>query len=164
MNFALHKGEFIDAVLLCPSCLSSHCSCGKDFSLSHTLSCPHSASDFPTKYEIINLTASLVSHNVQLEPHLQPLSGETMHYCSAFQEVPSPLYFFDVRASNCFAASKHSFSLTAAHWKHKLKKCQVYKECIYHSSFTLYYFLHGKSPINTLLIFSARNRVCLILR
>ena len=40
-GFALHKGEFIDAICLryafTPSLLPSHCMCGKDFILSQPL-------------------------------------------------------------------------------------------------------------------------------
>jgi len=67
-GFALHKGEFIDPICLrygyLSSRLPSHCVCGKDFSLSHALSCPHSNH---SAYEIRNLTANLMSevtHNV----------------------------------------------------------------------------------------------------
>jgi len=46
-GFTLYKGEFIDAVCLrCGftlSLLPSHCVCGKDFTLSHTLSCTYGA-------------------------------------------------------------------------------------------------------------------------
>jgi len=67
--------------------------CGKDFSVfsvSHAFGCPHGA-HFPilchdnVKY----LTARLLSevcHDVQVEPHLQPLSGEVLCHCSAVVE------------------------------------------------------------------------------
>ena len=58
-----------------PSHLPSHCVCGKAFSVSHSLSCPHI--DFPIiqHKDIRHLTAKLMSevcHDVQVEPHLQP--------------------------------------------------------------------------------------------
>jgi len=102
-GFALHKGEFIDAICLrygfLPSRLPSHCVCGKDFSLSHALSCPHGAFPSIRHNEIWNLTANLMSeatHNVQLEPQLHPLSGENLHYHSAIQDDDARV---DIRAS-----------------------------------------------------------------
>ena len=53
------------------------CVCGKDFTLSHALSCPHRAFPIIHHNEVHDLTASLmteVSHNVQVEPHLHALS------------------------------------------------------------------------------------------
>jgi len=82
-----------------PSRLPSHCVCGKDFNLSHALSCPHGAFPIIWHNEIWNLTASLMSevcHNVQLELHLQPWSGETLHYRSAIQDDDARV---DIRAS-----------------------------------------------------------------
>jgi len=60
-----------------------------DFSFSHALSCPHSAFPIIWHNEIRNLTANFMSevtHNVQLEPQLHPLSGENLCYRSAIQD------------------------------------------------------------------------------
>ena len=159
-GFALHKGEFIDAICLrygyMPSRLPSHCVCGKDFSLSHALSCPHGAFPIIRHNEIRNLTASLMSevcHNVQIEPQLHPLSGETLHYRSAIQDDDARVdirasgfwrclhhhTFFDVRVFNCFAASNRSSTLSTAFRKHELEKRRAYEERIReveHGSFT----------------------------
>ena len=81
-----------------PSRLPSHCVCGKDFSLSHALSCPHGAFSIIRHNEIRNLTANLMSevcHNVQIEPQLHPLSGETLHYQSSIQDDDAKV---DIRA------------------------------------------------------------------
>ena len=159
-GFALHKGEFIDAICLrygyMPSRLPSHCVCGKDFSLSHALSCPHGAFPIIRHNEIRNLTASLMSevcHNVQIEPQLHPLSGETLHYRSAIQDDDARVdirasgfwrclhhhTFFDVRVFNCFATSNRSSMLSTAFRKHELEKRRAYEERIReveHGSFT----------------------------
>ena len=89
-GFALYK--FTDAICFrygfIPSHFPSHCVCGKDFTLSHALSCPHDAFPIIRHNEIQDLTVSLMSmsevcHDVQIEPHLHPLSGEIMHHHSA---------------------------------------------------------------------------------
>jgi len=161
-GFALHKGEFIYAICLrygyLPSRLPSHCLCGKDFSLSHALSCPHGAFPIIRHNEIRNLTANLMSevtHNVQLGPQLHPLSGESLRYRSAIQDDDPRV---DIRASgfwrclhhhtfrvfNCFAASNSSSTLATVFRKHELEKRRAYEECIQeveHGSFTPLSFL-----------------------
>ena len=99
-GFALHKGEFIDAICLrygfIPSRLPSHCVCDKDFTLSHALSCPHCAFPIIRQNEIRANLMSEVCHDVQIEPHLHPLSGEIMHHCSAVLDDDAQV---DIRAS-----------------------------------------------------------------
>jgi len=65
---------------------------------------------------------SEVTHNVQLEPQLHPLSGENLRYRSAIQDDDARvdirasgfwrcLYhhtFYNVRVFNCFVASNSS--------------------------------------------------------
>ena len=74
-GFALHKTDFTDALSLCygwsPPHLPFHCVCGKAFSISHTISCPHGA--FPIIYhnDVRGFTTKLMSevcHDVPLEP------------------------------------------------------------------------------------------------
>ena len=89
-GFALHKSAFRDA-----SCLRynwplnnqpSQCSCGHSFSIDHALSCPTGGFPSIRHNEVRDITASLLSevcHGVSIEPHLQPLSGETMQLRSA---------------------------------------------------------------------------------
>ena len=94
-----------------------------------------------------------VCHNVQIEPQLHPLSGETLRYRSAIQDDDARvdirasgfwrcLYhhtFFDVRVFNCFAASNCSSTLSTAFQKHELEKHCAYEEQIQeveHWSFT----------------------------
>ena len=183
-GFTLHKGEFIDAVCLCygftPSLLPSRCVCGKDFTLSHALSCPHGAFLTIQHNEVQDLTASLmteVCHDVKVEPHLHALSGEVMHYRSAVLDDKARVdirasdfwrclhhrTFFDVHVLNSFAASNQSTTLTATFHRHETEKCCVYEEHIHkveHGSFTKW----GKQPLPPIkimiwLIYSVRSLV-----
>jgi len=85
-GFALHKGEFIDAICsyygFTLSLLPSNCVCGKDFTLSHALRCTHGAFPIIRHNEVRDLTASLMTevyHDVQEEPHLHTLSSEVIN-------------------------------------------------------------------------------------
>ena len=89
-GFALHKGAFRDALALrygwAPHFVPSHCACGQPFSVSHSLSCSMQGYPSIRHSEIRDLTAELLSevcHSVSVEPHLQPLSGETLRCASA---------------------------------------------------------------------------------
>ena len=89
-GFALHKNEFTDALCLrygwTPPHLPSHCVCGKAFSINHAFSCPHGAFPIIRHNDVRDLTAKLFSevcHDVQIEPHLQPLTGKILRYKSA---------------------------------------------------------------------------------
>ena len=87
-GYSLHKGAFRDAIALrygwSPLNTPSHCACATSFSVQHALSCPKGG--FPTlrHNEVRDLTAKLmteVCHDVCIEPHLQPLTGETLGGC-----------------------------------------------------------------------------------
>ena len=89
-GFALTKGESRDGICLrynwLPPRLPSHCSCGASFTTSHALPC--SIGGFPSirHNEVRDITANLlnkVPHNVAVEPHLQPVTGEQFHYRTA---------------------------------------------------------------------------------
>ena len=83
-GFSLHKSDFRDALALrygwTPLDLPSHCSCGKNFTVDHALSCAKGG--FPTlrHNELRDLTAILLTEicsNVTVEQSLQKLNGET---------------------------------------------------------------------------------------
>ena len=85
-NFVLHKTAFCDAIALhyhwLPSACPTSCACGHSFTIEHALFCPKSL----RHNEVRDLTANLLSevcNNVVIEPHLQPLSGETLQYKTA---------------------------------------------------------------------------------
>ena len=89
-GYSLHKGAFRDAIALrygwSPLNTPSHCACGTSFSVQHALSFPKGG--FPTlrHNEVRDLTAKLmteVCHDVCIEPHLQPLTGEALGGASA---------------------------------------------------------------------------------
>ena len=84
-NFVLHKTAFRDAIALRYHWLSSacptSCACGHSFTIEHALSCPKGRFPSLIHNEVRDLTANLLSevcNNVVLEPHLQPLSGESL--------------------------------------------------------------------------------------
>ena len=83
-GFALHKGDFRDALCLRynwhPTHLPTKCACGHAFSVNHAMDCR--TGGFPTRRhnEIRDITAEIMSevcYNVMIEPQLQSLSGET---------------------------------------------------------------------------------------
>ena len=60
--------------------------CGKPFTIEHSLSC--SFGGFPTirHNKLHDVTANLLSQvcsNVQVEPQLQPMPGETLSHCTS---------------------------------------------------------------------------------
>lgn len=96
---------------------------------------------FPTirHDEVRDMTTSLlteVCHNVSVEPHLQPLSGETLQYCTAIMEDNARLdiaacgfwggrfekAFFDVRVFNPCAQLNYQSSLQATCRHHEQEK------------------------------------------
>ena len=89
-NFVLHKTVFRDAIALryhwLPSACPTSCACGHSFTIEHALSCPKGGFPSLRHNEVRDLTANLLSkvcNNVVTEPHLQPLSGETLQYKTA---------------------------------------------------------------------------------
>ena len=54
--------------------------------MEQALSCPHGGLPSHRHYEIKDLTANLLAEaclDAVVEPELEPLTGETLHYCSA---------------------------------------------------------------------------------
>ena len=92
-GFALHKAAFRDSLSLrygWPLQNSpSHCSCGQPFSVEHALTCKTGGFPAVRHNEVRDITATLlteVCHGVTTEPHLQPLSGESLSHRSAITE------------------------------------------------------------------------------
>ena len=118
-GFAFHKNEFTDALCLhygwTPPHLPSHCVCGKAFSVIYALSCPHDAFPIIRHNDVRDLTAKLLSevcHDVQTEPHLQPLTGEILRYKSAVHEDDARV---DIRAAGfCGYCHHHSFLMSVS--------------------------------------------------
>ena len=94
-----------------------------------------------------------VCHDVQIEPHLQPLSGEVMSHRSTITENGARLdvsasgfwgnqferSFFDVRVFNPSTQSNRNSSLQSVYRKHEMEKKRSYEQRILeveHASFT----------------------------
>ena len=159
-GFSLHKGAFRDALALrygwTPSNLSSYCACGKKLTTEHAFSCAKGGLPSIRHNEIRDITATLlteVCHNVSVEPDLQPITNETMHFSTAntddgarldiaadgFWEGSSQRTFFDVRIFNSLAPSNIHSNSTSSYRKHEKEKKRAYAQRVQqieHSSFT----------------------------
>ena len=89
-GFSVHIMAFYDTVALRygwnPARFPQFCSCGALFSIEHSFSCLKGG--FPTirLNEIHDLTANLlteVCHEIQVEPGLQPISGEQLQHATS---------------------------------------------------------------------------------
>ena len=141
-NFALHKSAFRDALSLTYDWplrnQPSYCACSHLFSIDHALSCPTGGFPSIRHNEVRDITASLLSevcHSVSVEPHLQPLSGETIAHNSANIDNNSRLdvsvvsgladlkeHFFDVRVFNPCARSNGQATLQSTYRYHEQEK------------------------------------------
>ncbi len=135
-GFTLHKRAFQDALALRynwqPQNCPATCGCGARFSIEHSLSCPKGGFPSIRHNEIRDLTANLLTEvcsDVQIEPDLQPLTGETLSFATSNSQDGARLdiaangfwggryerTFFDVRVFNPHAGS----SLAACYRKHE---------------------------------------------
>ena len=92
----LFKSAFRHAVMLCyhwtPSACPTFCAYGHDFTVEHSISCPEGGFPSLKHNEVHDLTVNMMSEvcsNVSVQPHLQPLSEETLHYQTANSD-PNP--------------------------------------------------------------------------
>eukprot|EP00117_Sycon_ciliatum_P046195 scpid56052/ scgid0290/ len=146
-GFSLSKGEFRDGVYLrynwLPDRLPSDCSCGARFTTCHALSCPTGGFPSIRHNEVRDITASLlkkVAHNVAVEPHLQPVTGEQFRYRSAIVEEQARLdvaasgrferTFVDVRVFNPYASSNRATSLASTYTRQEKEKRRAYEQRI----------------------------------
>ena len=130
-GFALYKSAFWDALAIrynwLPDRMPTRCACNEPFTVEHALSCPKGTFPIHHHNEIRDITCSLlteVSHDVTVEPTLQPLDGHTLRYASAitddgaradvqakgFWGTPHQRTFFDVKVFNPHAPSTKGFS------------------------------------------------------
>ena len=84
-GFALHKGDFRDAVALRYGWplkrVPEQCACGQQFSVHHALICRCGGFILQRHNQVCDLTANAlceVAANVIVEPLLQPLNGENL--------------------------------------------------------------------------------------
>ena len=159
-GFALHKAAFRDSLSLrygWPLQNSpSHCSCGQPFSVEHALTCKTGGFPAVRHNEVRDITATLlteVCHGVTTEPHLQPLSGESLSHRSAITEDGARLdvamygfwggrfekAFVDVRVFNPSAQSNRHGPLSSVYRKHEQEKRRQYDQRVReveHATFT----------------------------
>ena len=158
-GFSVHKGAFRDAIVLrygwLPLDCPAQCACGSSFSVQHALSCPKGG--FPTlrHNKVRDLTAKVmmeVCHDVCVEPHLQPVTGEVLAGTSSIStdgarlDVPANGFwggrheqaFFDIRVINPLAKSNNQ-PISSCYRKHENEIKRGYEQRvreIEHSSFT----------------------------
>ena len=114
LGLHLHKGNFRDAVYLrynwpLPN-VPSTCACGAPFSISHELSCPKGEFVIQRHNDLHDITAKALSevcHDVQVEPSLQALNGETL---SLRYSITSDEARLDVRARSFWNEGQNALS------------------------------------------------------
>ena len=150
-GLALHKAAFRDALALRygwqPNGTPITCACGTNFSVEHALSCAKGGYPSIRHNEIRDFTANLMSevcHNVAIEPHLQPITGEILSGASANTQDGARLdvaadgfwgsrferAFFDVRVFNPYAPSNRQPQLSTTYRKHENIKKRAYDQRI----------------------------------
>ena len=164
-GFALHKGDFRDAIALhcgwVPSRLPLKYVCGSTFTIEHAMSCSHGGLPSHCHNELRDLTASLLAEvctDVKTEPDLQPLTGESLHHCTAIttneacldvraQSFLSSRFtrdYFDVKVFNPLARSYKNKPLRSTYGDlERLKRS--YEQRVReneHGTFTPLFFLH----------------------
>ena len=133
-----------------------HCTCGKQFSVEHALSCSHGGFPSIRHNELRDITAELLSevcHNVGTEPSLQPITDEHLIHRTANREDGARLdvaaesfwasdrqrAFFDIRVFNPFAPSYRNVPLAQGYRRNELEKKRAYDQRvreIEHGSFS----------------------------
>ena len=148
-GFSLHKSAFRDALCLrygwVPPHMSESCPCGGKMSVEHAMSCP--TGGFPTirHNEIRDTFSHLLSdvcHDVETEPTLQSLSGETFSLRSSSRDDDARLdisargfwggrfekTYFDVRVFNPNATSYTCFEVASCYRRQEQEKKRKYEE------------------------------------
>ena len=145
-GFQLNKEEFRDSLRLRYGLplqnLPRFCPCGQSFTVEHALSCKKGG--FITLRhdairDVFMTQLDKVCHNVQAEPHLIPLDGETFDLRSANTSEEARLdikatgfwrrgqtAFFDVRVMHVNSASNRNQSTESVFLKNENEKKRVY--------------------------------------
>ena len=163
----LHKGNFRDALCLrynwsLPN-VPSTCASGAHFSITHELSCPKGGFVIQRHNDLRDITAKALSEicrDVQVEPPLQPLNGETFSLRSAITSDEARVdvcarsfwcegqdAFFDIRAFNPFASSFQSTSLRSLYQQQQKGKRRTYQQRV----LQVEYLWFSRSPVEWLL-------------
>ena len=158
VDFTLNKREFRDAVKLrydwpIPEC-PSICMCGANFSVDHAMVCKRGGFVIQRHNEIRDLEAELlemVCSDVQIEPSLQPVTGETLnrgankengarldvHARGLWERQRSA--FFDVRVCHPNADSYREMTPQQIYKQHETEKKRQYSSRVMeieHGTFT----------------------------
>ena len=149
-GFALYEGAFRDAIALRygwrPTGMPSVCVCGKANGVEHALICFKGGHVIRRHNEIRDATASLlgeVTHNIETEPSLQPLTGEVLQgrcantedaarvdvKCTGFWNTHQDA-FLDVRVFNPLVPCNRNKQIKAAYQQHEREKQRVYDQRI----------------------------------
>ena len=145
-EFCLNKQEFRDALCFRYGWqlkhVPSHCVCGTSFSIDHAMICPHGAMPAIRHNDIRDMTADWLSetcHDVEKEPPLLPLTGESIQPRSANTQNDAradirargfwgrrQCAFFDVRVFHPNAQSYRHSSIQSLYHKHEQIKKREY--------------------------------------
>ena len=145
-GFQLNKEEFRDSLRLRYSLplqnLPRFCPCGQSFTVEHALSCKKGGFitlRHDTIRDVFTTQLDKVCHNVQAEPHLIPLDGETFDLRSANTSEEARLdikatgfwrrgqtAFFDVRVTHVNSASNRNQSTESVFLKNENEKKRAY--------------------------------------
>ena len=157
-GFALNKREFFDGLALRYRWplkrLPQKCVCGHPFGMEHAMSCLRGGYVHRRHDRIRDLLAKImndVAHEVETEPHLQPLTGEILDTGSNLENearldiaarsfwLENEKAFFDVRVFNPFAKTHLRSNLDAVFQNNENQKKIEYNDRVIkveHGSFT----------------------------
>ena len=155
-EFTLNKGEFRDAINLRYAKtlrgLPSKCPCGQKYDVTHALNCKKGGFVTQRHDQLRNYEAELlkkVVNDVELEPPLQPLTGETVQGLTGDSARPDirargvwrqgQNAYFDVRITNVNSESQKHLSISTILEKHEKEKKRQYNQRIMnieHGTFT----------------------------
>ena len=157
-GYVLNKREFYDALALRYrwhlKYLPTRCQCGHDFTMDHAMQCQLGGYVHRRHDHIRDLFAKLldvVADGVEIEPRLQPLSGEVLPPGSNIDDESrldfagkgfwqnSEMAFFDVKVFSPFAKSHVNKNLDALFKSEEKKKKDKYNDRVIqieHGSFT----------------------------
>ena len=163
-GFTLNKSEFRDAIAIrygTPlSDLPSVCPCGGRYDLDHALNCKRGGFVIMRHNNVRDFVANLLSQvcvDVEKEPPLQPLTGETIvgnPEEGARPDIrprgfwrPAQNAFFDIRLTNINASSQRHLTVQQVFNKHEAEKKRAYNDRVMnieHETFTpLVFSLNG---------------------
>ena len=132
-GFSLNKREFYDGVRLryrwTPKYMPSTCICGKRFDVDHAISCQkggfiHRRHD--ELKELIGHIAGDLYCDVEIEPNLLPMTGETLHHSANKQpdaRLDISIRGFWQRGERAFADVRIFNPFAQTHLNQKLEKC-----------------------------------------